>query len=197
MKKVFEITDKKIINDLLASAEYGTLALCADNKPYALPINFVQVDGDIYFHGAKKGRKIEILKENTLAAFSVVKAHAMIQSYFSSDEGLACPATQFFKSIMIEGQILFVEDYGEKICAMDALMRKLQPEGKYKPFSDETYEKAINATTIYKLIPKETRAKYKFGQNLSEERFAMILSHLHKRNNPLDHETIKQMQEHA
>jgi nitroimidazol reductase NimA-like FMN-containing flavoprotein (pyridoxamine 5'-phosphate oxidase superfamily) len=194
MKSIFEIKDKATIEDLLNTTEYGTLALCADNKPYSLPINFVQLDDAIYFHGSKKGRKIEILKENTLASFSVVKAHALIPSYFSSHEALACPATQFFQSIMIDGEIVFVEDYTEKMRMLDALMVKLQPEGEYKPFSDKAYETAINATTIYKLIPKETRAKYKFGQHLSQERFAMIISHLKRRNTPIDKETINQME---
>ncbi len=197
MKKVFEIRDKETINRLLDSTEYGTLALCCENKPYSVPINFVRIKENIYFHGAKKGRKIEILKKNAFASFSVVKAHALIPSYFSSDEGLACPATQFFKSIMIDGEILFIENYEEKTRAMDALMRKLQPEGEYKPFDDKAYEAAIHATTIYKLIPKETSAKYKFGQQLSQERFDKILFHLQKRDKPLDLETIKQMKEYT
>ena len=197
MKKVFEITDVKIINDLLMTVEYGTLALCTNNKPYSLPINFVLLDGHLYFHGAKKGRKMKILNQNTLASFSVVEAHSLIPSYFSSDEGLACPATQFFKSIMIDGEIVFVKDYDEKIRMLEALMKKLQPEGGYKPFNNHDYEESIHATSIYKLIPSVTRAKYKFGQHLSQERFDMIVSHLHKRDDSLDFETIKQMQEYS
>ena len=193
MKQVFEIKDKETIDGLLASASYGTLAICADDKPYSLPINFVQIGEDIYFHGSKSGRKMDILKENRAASFSVVESHAIIQSYFSSTDELACPATHFFKSIMIDGEIEFVEAYDEKVQALTALMQKLQPEGKYKPLSQEAYKKAINATTIYKLIPEMTRAKYKFGQHLSEERFEMVLSHLEQRANEMDEETAIMM----
>ena len=195
MKQAFEIKDKAMIDAVLSRQEYGTLALCADDKPYSLPINFVNLEGIIYFHGAKSGRKITILKKNALAAFSVVEAHALIQSYFSSTEGLACPATQFFKSIMIEGEIVFVEDYQEKVKALSALMQKLQPEGKYKPLSQEAYKKAINATSIYKLIPKSTRAKFKFGQHLDQERFEMILAHLEDRGSEIDKETAIMMRD--
>ncbi len=193
MKQVFEITDKETINGLLASASYGTLAICADDKPYSLPINFVQIGEEIYFHGSKSGRKMEILKVNCAASFSVVESHALIQSYFSSHDELACPATHFFKSIMIDGEIAFVEAYDEKVQALTALMKKLQPEGKYKPLSQEAYTKAINATTIYKLIPEVIHAKYKFGQHLSEERLEMILSHLEKRGSDMDAETAIMM----
>ncbi len=195
MKQIFEIKDDAMIDAVLSRQEYGTLALCADDKPYSVPLNFVTMDGAIYFHGGASGRKIKILKKSTYAAFSVVEAQAMIPSYFSSTEGLACPATQFFKSIMIEGEIVFVEAYEEKVKALEALMQKLQPEGRYRPLEQKAYLKAIHATTVYKLIPKERRAKFKFGQHLDQKRFDMILSHLEERGTQIDTEIAIMMRE--
>lgn len=57
MKPQFEIKDKNVINDILASVEYGTLALCEDNIPYSVPVNFVNIEDIIYFHGSKMGEK--------------------------------------------------------------------------------------------------------------------------------------------
>ena len=193
MKLVFEIKNKTIINEVLNNAEYGTLAICNNNKPYSLPINFVELNNEIYFHGSKKGRKIDILKNNQFASFSVVESYSMIQSYFSSNDELACPATQFFKSIIIDGEIKFVENYDEKVKVLSELMKKLQKEGKYKPLSEEVYQKTINATKIYKLIPNEIKAKFKFGQHLNQERFDMIIKHLEERGNEKDILTIKLM----
>jgi nitroimidazol reductase NimA-like FMN-containing flavoprotein (pyridoxamine 5'-phosphate oxidase superfamily) len=193
MKQIFEITDKEIISEVLDNAKYGTLAICNKNKPYSLPINFIELNNEIYFHGSKKGRKIDILENNQFASFSVVESYSMIQSYFSSNDELACPATQFFKSIIIDGEIKFVENYDEKIKVLSDLMNKLQIEGKYKPLSEEVYQKAINATTIYKLIPNEIKAKFKFGQHLNQERFDMIIKHLEERANEKDILTIKLM----
>jgi nitroimidazol reductase NimA-like FMN-containing flavoprotein (pyridoxamine 5'-phosphate oxidase superfamily) len=193
MKQVFEIKNKTIINEVLNNAEYGTLAICDNNKPYSLPINFVELNNEIYFHGSKKGRKIDILKNNQFASFSVVESYSMIQSYFSSNDELACPATQFFKSIIIDGEIKFVENYDEKVKVLSELMKKLQKEGKYKPLSEEVYQKTINATKIYKLIPNEIKAKFKFGQHLNQERFDMIIKHLEERGNEKDILTIKLM----
>ena len=141
MKKAFEITDVKIISEILANAQFGTLALCVENKPYSVPINFVESDGDIFFHGAKKGKKIEIMKQNTNVSFSVVEDYSLLPSYFSSDKGDACPATHMFKSIIIDGTIEFIEEYEEKVKAMGALMQKLQKEGKYIPLNHEMYKK--------------------------------------------------------
>ena len=58
MKTAFDITDDKLIVEVLNLAEHGVLALY-DAKPYAVPVNFVYLDGAIYFHGSPKGKKNE------------------------------------------------------------------------------------------------------------------------------------------
>ncbi len=166
MKQIFEITDKNIINQVLDNTEYGTLALCYNNQPYSLPINFVRVENILYFHGSLKGKKIDILKENPYASFSVVKKYSIIQSYFSSKDNLACPATQFFKSVIIDSEIKFIENYNEKVMALSKVMEKLQPEGKYKIYQIKPIKKLLNTTAIFKFKIKDIRAKFKFGQHL-------------------------------
>lgn len=194
MKQVFEIKDQTMINAVLDNAEYGTLALSIDDKPYAVPVNFVRIEHDIYFHGALQNKKMKILKQNPSISFSVVENYALIVSYFSSVDGLACPATQFFKSVSIDGSTTLVEERNQKIEVFEALMQKHQPEGRYKPFSDQAYEKSIKATAIVKIRPSMIKAKFKFGQHLDKERFEMIISHLKRRDHPLDKETIRMME---
>jgi len=195
MKKVFEIKDKSIIEEMLDKAEYGTLAICSNDRPYSLPINFIFINDEIYFHGSKKGKKIDILRVNQHASFSVVEPYSMIQSYFSSSDNLACPVTQFFKSVIIDGEIKFVEEYDEKVKMLSMLMKKLQKEGGYRPLSEDVYKKAIDATLIYKLVPENIKVKFKFGQNLTKEKFEMIVEHLKTRAKEEDLATIKLMKE--
>jgi len=195
LKSIFEIKNKETIKEVLDLAEFGTLAICKGNKPYSLPVNFVYLDKFIYFHGSVKGRKIDILKDNPFASFSVVEPYSVIQSYFSSKDNLACPVTHFFKSILIDGKVEFVEDYTEKIQVLSALMHKLQKEGKYKPLTEEVYKKIIDATTVYKIVVDNLSVKFKFGQNLSQERFDMIIKHLEKRGDKRDISTVKLMKE--
>ena len=184
------------IIEFLENLEYGTLALCNDNHPYSLPINFVTLNGCIYFHGSKKGRKVKAIKANANASFSAVKAYSIIASYMSSKDGLACPATQFFKSCIIDGKIEITQESQEKIDALNALMAKLQKEGGYKDLNDPIYKKSIAATNIFKLTPISSNLKLKFGQKLSDERFNMIIEHLEQRATKEDLETVKLMKEH-
>ena len=193
MNPNFEIKDKVLIYNVLYKAEYGTLALSIADKPYAVPVNFVRIENDIYFHGALKNRKMKMLEQNPLVSFSVVENYALIDSDFSSTEGLACPATQFFKSVSIDGVVVVEESREVKAKVFEALMQKLQPKGGYKPFSDSDYDAAIKATAVVKIEVETLSCKFKFGQHLNEERFNMIVSALLERGTQIDRETVRLM----
>lgn len=195
MKHIFEIKDKAIINAMMSNAEYGTLALCSEDTPYSVPVNFVHEKDVVYFHGSLSGRKMKAIKANPKVSFSIVENFSIIASYFSSDEGLACPATQFFKSISIDGDVTVVKTKEEKIKALTLLMQKLQPEGRYKAFDDGIYETMLNSTAVLRIDVKSLRAKFKFAQHLDKKRFDMILSHLEKRESEVDSQTIVMMKE--
>jgi uncharacterized protein len=196
MKSQVEIKNKEMIIEILKETEYGTLALCNNNIPYSVPMNFVYDEDTVYFHGSKKGRKMEFMRENSIASLSVVEPFSMIQSYFSTTDNMACPATHFFKSVSCDGNIEIVSDYDEKVKALRLLMEKLQPEGHYIPLDNEVYKKMINATEVFKLVITSMRGKLKLGQHLPKERFNMIIEHLEKRGYDLDMLTIKEMKEH-
>jgi len=195
MKQVFEIKDKAIIETMMLNAEYGTLALSRNGTPYSVPVNFVHEGDIVYFHGSQSGRKMKALSANSKVSFSIVENFSLISSYFSSTDNLACPATQFFKSISIDGEVSIVEEKEEKIKALTLLMRKLQPEGGYKALDDNAYKKMLNATAVFRIDIHELRAKFKFGQHLDKVRFEMIISHLQNRDKSIDKETVAMMKE--
>lgn len=143
-REEFNIEDEKSIDNILNECEYGTLSLISDNKPYCVALNFVKYKDSIYFHGAKEGKKIETIKQNSLASFLVVKPYSIIPSYFS-DTLAACPATQFFASVFIEGKIDFVEDLNKKSDVLNALMEKLQSDGGYEKIA---YDKPMYTKMI-------------------------------------------------
>ncbi len=195
MKKILEIKDKKIINNLLDELDFGTLALCKDNIPYSVPLNFVHIDDAIYFHGSKKGKKVDFFTCNPRASFCVAKEYSFIPSYFSTDDKKACPATAFFKSVICDGKMKIVENFDEKSKALQKLMEKMQIEGKYTPLNQkEIYEKMIKTTLVYKLDIENITCKFKFGQNFSDERFERVVEHLNQRGENLDKSTIKEME---
>lgn len=61
--------------EVLQGTYNGTLVMCYENTPYAVPINHAFVDGKFYFHCALIGRKIDLIKQNPNVVYVVTKYH--------------------------------------------------------------------------------------------------------------------------
>jgi len=194
LKKSLEITDQGLIEEVLSDTGCGVLSLY-DGKPYGVPVNFVYFDGAIYFHSSPKGKKIKIIKQNNQASFSVISEASIIPSYYTSEEGLACPATSFFKSIIIDGHIEIVDCYDEVVASFTALMKKLQPQGQYKPFESEEYKKEFKGLLVLKIVIDKMSAKFKFGQTLNNERYQLLINNLEKSDSESDKAALKMVKE--
>ena len=81
--------DRKITEiealDILSKGEYGILSMCSSaNEGYGVPLNFVLVGNDIYFHCATEGAKLRFLKENNKVSFCVVGKTVLLPSKFGT-----------------------------------------------------------------------------------------------------------------
>ncbi|NOU96283.1 flavin-nucleotide-binding protein [Paenibacillus sp. LMG 31456] len=191
----FKITDPEETESFLHEMTYGVLGTIGeDGWPQLTPLNFAYQNGELYFHGSRIGSKMEQLKSDPRVTFSVSKEYAIIPSTFS-DPKLACPATSYFKSVLIKGYAELVVDPELKASALTAFMVKLQPEGGYAPIDpqDPDYTPQIKATAVVRIRITEVSSKFKFGQNLKEPKFSQITEGLQERNRPLDAETIELM----
>ena len=195
-RKEFEVMDTVETEQFMQEMSFGILGtINEDGWPELTPLNFVYHNGFIYFHGSVSGRKMKNIKADQRVTFSVAKEYAIIPSYFT-EEKLACPATAFFKSVLIKGHAEKVSDLTEKAEALTAFMQKLQPEGGYAPIDpeDPDYTGQIKSTSVVRINVHELSAKYKFGQNMKEEKFEIVTNGLLNRNEGLDKETIAMME---
>ncbi len=192
----FLVDDPQAIESVLNECEYGVLSLISNGEPYGVAVNFAYREGQIYFHGAIEGRKVEAIGESVKVAFLVVKPYAYIPSYFS-DTSAAYPATQFFTSVHISGEAIPVKDEREKAFGLTTLMEKMQPEGKYDPIdsANPIYTKMMELTGVYKIVPNVMTLKVKAGQNLPKERYDTLIKHIEERNGFADSATIQLMQQ--
>lgn len=190
----FDIKDENSIKEVLESCEYGTLSLINGEKPYCVALNFVYFKGSIYFHGSSEGKKIETIKANSNGAFLAVNPYSIIPSHFF-DTVAACPATQFFSSVFIEGALSFIENSDEKAEVLNALMNKLQKEGGYEEISynKPMYTKMIDKVMVIELKPENISCKIKVGQNLNDEKRDKLFEKLENRSSKVDMQTIKEM----
>jgi len=195
-RREFEMTEHREIESFLEESSYGFLsAVRPDGRPSITPLNFVYANGAVYFHGSRVGDKMDAIRHNPHVAFAVAKEYAIIPSYFT-DPVMACPASAYFKSVLITGRVELVEDIGEKAVALEAMMKKLQPEGGYEPIrpEDPQYIPRLKGVAVLKLVPKSISAKFKFGQNLTDEKRSEVTAGLMERGLPLDGETVSLME---
>ena len=70
---------------LLQNGEYGVLSTVdKDAQPYGVPLNFVYMDGSIYFHCALTGHKLENIAINDKVSFCVIGRTEVQPAEFST-----------------------------------------------------------------------------------------------------------------
>jgi len=50
---------------------YGRLGLCLENEPYVVPVAYGYEQGKIYFHSARRGKKLDFIRKNDRVCFQV------------------------------------------------------------------------------------------------------------------------------
>jgi len=136
LRKDREITDKSVIESILRESLVCRLALCEGNTPYIVPMNFGFRDGCLYFHSAKKGRKIDILEKNNCICFEVdVRTEGV-----PADD--ACKWSMRYYSVIGFGKAYLVDDPEEKARGLDIIMEKYSGGGTFK-YSDASLSNVV------------------------------------------------------
>jgi hypothetical protein len=198
-RQEFEVTERAELEAVLTAVEWGTLGLVdASRRPLLVPVNFVYHEGRICFHGSAVGEKMHALRANPRASFLVVEPYALVPSYAFQRER-ACPATQYFKSVLAKGTARVVAEPAEKAAALAALMAKLQPEGGYRALDagDPLYTAALRGVAVVALEVEELTGKFKFGQQLVERTRERVMAFLAQRGTAIDRRTVAAMRRYG
>lgn len=170
---------------LLSDLRVHQLATTApDGSPVLRTLNGVVLGRAIYFHGAPKGEKAL-----SLGRPAVVAAHRSIAEIPSHwiDPERACPASSWYRSVQIKGPLLAVEDLNEKAAALQALMERSQPEGRFRPITarDPLYAKVLEGLLVMKVPFEVVSGKLLAGQG-APSRIPGVLRGLWSRARPRD-----------
>ena len=66
-----EIRDPGELEDVIRRAEVCRLGMVDGGEPYIVPMNFGYRDGHLYFHCAREGRKLDVLRANPRVCFEL------------------------------------------------------------------------------------------------------------------------------
>lgn len=103
---------------IIRSATSGVLALCGeDMQPYGVPLSHVLDSGKLYFHSALSGHKVDLIKQNSNASFTII----------AQDEIHPETYTTYFRSVIVFGKIRIIENDTEKKRILETLGRRCNP----------------------------------------------------------------------
>lgn len=188
---VLQIKSKEKVTEFLNSEHVGRIATLDENGfPQVIPMNFVFINDAIYMHSHTKGEKLDNIRHNNKVGFEVDRELEFLPSYFEDPKDASLADTLYI-SVVIKGKGIIIEDRNEKTLALNSLMRKYQPEGKYEPLTPE--REVIDAVAIIKVAPYLMTGKYKIGQHLRIEDRVNLAKKIYEKNTPTAIETLKIM----
>ena len=143
-RKDREITDPEKIDTILADCTCCRLAFCDGGRPYIVPLSFgfAWEDGGrvFYFHGAKEGRKIDLIRAGGTVGFELDTGYALREA--DSACGFSCR----FQSVIGTGVIRPVTDPEEKRRGLACIMGHLSGQTDWD-FPDQ----AVGETAVFRL----------------------------------------------
>lgn len=141
---------------LIDRCTYGVVSISTgEETPYCLPLSLVRVDNRLYFHCAKQGRKLDLLRRNPKVCVTFVgtsePAYIAAQNMF----------TDYFQSAIVTGTASEVLDDGEKTEALRALCTRMTPEGMTGDNFDRAVADSLSVTGVWRIDMEEITAKAK------------------------------------
>lgn len=118
MRRMKQQITQQECDEVLQQMQRGVLAVHGeDGYPYAFPMNYIYMDGKIYFHCGKTGHKIDALVADNRVSFCVMDEGFRKENEWALN----------IKSVIAFGQINKITDAEEKIQIVRKLGLKYYP----------------------------------------------------------------------
>jgi nitroimidazol reductase NimA-like FMN-containing flavoprotein (pyridoxamine 5'-phosphate oxidase superfamily) len=142
-----EITDRAELEEILSRADVLYLALHDTPAPYVIPLTFAYADGALWFHCAREGTKLDLIRRDPRVGFSAV-ADARVEP-----GAAACDFTARGRSVVGRGTARICADPAERRRGLDALVRRY---GRERPdYRPDSFER----TCVVRIGVEELRGK--------------------------------------
>lgn len=139
-----EVTERSEILRVLESCKVCRIGMVDGDSVYVLPLNFgYRYEDDVlelYFHSAREGKKLGLLRACPRVGFEMDCDHGLISAE------VPCQYGYRFSSLVGNGTVEFLESPAEKMSALRLLM--LHQSGK-----DFTFDEAmVGGVEVFRLV---------------------------------------------
>ncbi len=148
LRKKQQLSEEECIR-ILKEELRGVLSVLGDDDyPYGMPINhyYCEEDGKLYFHGGKKGHKIDAMKKHPKASFCVYDQGFRREGEWALN----------IRSVIIFGRIEFIEDRETTYRISEALSHKFTDDDDY---IQHELKHSGPGTLLFALVPEHMTGK--------------------------------------
>lgn len=153
MRRNDRAQDRDFSLALIDRCTHGVMALSTGERtPYCLPLSFIRTGEDLYFHCAREGRKIDLLR----------RCPQVCITFIGDDRPAFVPPdmyTTYFQSAIVTGTASEVTDSGEKTEALRTLCQKIAPD--HMDSFGAAIEKSLAVTAVWKVHMEQITGKAK------------------------------------
>ena len=153
--------DRETINSILDEAFICHVGFVVDGQPYVIPTGFARIGDDLYIHGSSASRMLRSLAEGVDVCVTVTLIDALVLARSAFHHSMN------YRSVVILGKAILVEDDVEKTKAMEAFTEHIVP-GRWADVRWPT-ELELKATSVLKLPIDEASAKIRTGGPIDDE----------------------------
>lgn len=155
MRRKDRARDEAFSLELIDRCSHGIMALnTGEDTPYCLPLSLVRVDRSLYFHCARQGRKVELMRACPKVCLTFVGGDR--PAFLEPDE-----YTTYFQSAIVTGTVHEVTDDAEKILALRALCEKLTPQAMDGDKFERAIARSLPATGVWRIDLEDISGKEK------------------------------------
>jgi len=139
-RKEKEITLRTEIDAVIDKAQVCRLAMADGSRAYIVPMSFGYDGRALYFHSAKKGKKLDILSRNSAVCFEVDT------DVSATPAATACKWGMTYQSVIGHGEVEFITDPDAVRGAMDVIMAHYAGKAPFE-YSDAE----VNRVCVFKV----------------------------------------------
>jgi nitroimidazol reductase NimA-like FMN-containing flavoprotein (pyridoxamine 5'-phosphate oxidase superfamily) len=132
------------IDALLRTAVTGALAtIDTDGAPYVVPMHFAATSGGVYLHCGGHGEKFGNILRDSRVSFTVWEMEGLT----NAENPSPCRTGTSYRSVILRGSAVLVEDMAEKRAALSKFAEKYAPHKDSALMADED----VARTQVFRL----------------------------------------------
>lgn len=153
--------ERATIDAILDEALVCHVGFAVEGQPYVIPTIHGRMDDRLYVHGSAASRMLRTLSGGVPVCVTVTLIDGLVMARSAFHHSMN------YRSVVVLGTAVPVEDAGEKLAALRTIVEHVSP-GRWAE-AREPNDKEMKATSVLRLPISEASAKIRSGPPIDDE----------------------------